>query len=55
MRTTEIFFVMIVNEIKCHVNTLFSSGGGMHPLHPPPVSAPEYRMRIPNGNITRGW
>jgi len=35
MRTTEIFFVMIVNEIKCHVNTLFSSGEGMHPLHPP--------------------
>ena len=30
---------MIFNEIKCHVNTS-RSGGGMHPLHSPAVSAP---------------
>jgi len=30
---------MIFNEIKCHVNTFLGLVGGMHPLHPPPVSA----------------
>jgi len=30
---------MIFNEIKCHVNTSFRSGGGMHPLHPGPALA----------------
>jgi len=31
---------MIFNEIKCHVNTSLGLVGGMHPLHPLPVSAP---------------
>jgi len=28
---------MILNEIKCHVNTSLGLVGGMHPLHSPPV------------------
>jgi len=31
---------MICNEIKCHVNTSLGLVRGMHPLHPPLVSAP---------------
>jgi len=30
---------MILNEIKCHVNTSLGLVGGMHPLHPPCVRA----------------
>jgi len=33
---------MIFNEIKCRVNTSLGLVGGMHPLHPHPVSAPAY-------------
>jgi len=41
MCSTKIFLAMILNEIKCHVNTFLGLVGGMHPLHPRPVSAPE--------------
>jgi len=30
---------MILNEIKCHINTSLGLVGGMHPLHPPCVRA----------------
>jgi len=42
MCSTKIFLAMIFNEFKCHVNTTLGLvWGGVHPLHPSPVSAPE--------------
>jgi len=35
MCNAKIFFAIIFNEIKCHVNTSLGLVGGMHPLHPP--------------------
>ena len=40
MCSTKIFLAMIFNEIKRRVNTSLGLVGGMHPLHPSPVSAP---------------
>ena len=44
---------MIFNEIKYHVNTSLCVVGGMHPLHPPPKSAP---VCIPfGGQVSAEW
>jgi len=34
MCSAKIFFAIIFNEIKCHVNTSFRLVGRMHPVHP---------------------